>query len=62
MLQINQGISDKGIPVFSEVGQMAGISNTDWSWSPLAGDFDNDGRKDLLVTNGFLRDLPIWIF
>lgn len=56
MLQINQGLSNKGVPIFSEVGQMAGVSNTDWSWSPLAGDFDNDGRKDLLVTNGFLRD------
>ncbi|CAM4125795.1 VCBS repeat-containing protein [Zobellia roscoffensis] len=51
-LQLNQG-RDK----FSEVGFMAGISSTDWSWSPLLADYDNDGRKDLYVTNGFLRDL-----
>ncbi|WP_276168995.1 VCBS repeat-containing protein [Zobellia alginiliquefaciens] len=51
-LQLNQG-QDK----FSEVGFMAGISSTDWSWSPLLADYDNDGRKDLYVTNGFLRDL-----
>ncbi|GAB3916253.1 VCBS repeat-containing protein [Larkinella terrae] len=43
-------------PLFSEIGQMAGISNTDWSWAPLLADFDNDGWKDLYVTNGFVRD------
>lgn len=41
---------------FSEIGQLAGVSNTDWSWSALFADFDNDGWKDLYVTNGFLRD------
>lgn len=41
---------------YSEVGQLAGISNTDWSWSPLFADFDNDGWKDLFVTNGYYRD------
>ncbi|MCK0144553.1 VCBS repeat-containing protein [Arenibacter sp. F26102] len=51
-LQINQGGGK-----FSEVGFLAGISSTDWSWSPLIADFDNDGFKDLYVTNGFLRDL-----
>jgi hypothetical protein len=56
MLHINQGNTANGIPVFSEVGQLAGVSNTDWSWCPLAGDFDNDGRKDLYITNGYLRD------
>jgi hypothetical protein len=44
------------MPQFSEIGQMAGISNTDWSWAPLLADFDNDGWKDLYVTNGFVRD------
>lgn len=41
---------------FSEIGQMAGISNTDWSWAALFADYDNDGWKDLYITNGYLRD------
>lgn len=51
MLQINNGNG-----TFSEIGQLAGISNTDWSWTPLFADYDNDGWKDLFVTNGYLRD------
>ncbi len=51
MLQMNNGDGS-----FSEVGQLAGISNTDWSWSPLFADYDNDGWKDLFITNGFMRD------
>ncbi|MCB0794216.1 MAG: VCBS repeat-containing protein [Flavobacteriales bacterium] len=50
-LQLNNGNG-----TFSEVGQLAGISKTDWSWAPLLADLDNDGWKDLLVTNGFKRD------
>ena len=50
--QLNQG-SNK----FSEISFLSGISSTDWSWSALAADYDNDGDKDLFVTNGFLRDL-----
>ncbi|MFT4681846.1 MAG: hypothetical protein ACI9FU_002063 [Granulosicoccus sp.] len=42
---------------FSEVGQFAGISNTDWSWSVLAADYDLDGLKDLYITNGYPRDI-----
>ncbi|TMU55641.1 hypothetical protein FGG15_15865 [Flagellimonas algicola] len=41
---------------FSEIAQMANVSNTDWSWAPLLADFDNDGQKDLFVTNGLKRD------
>lgn len=45
-----------GIPS-SEIGMMAGVSRTDWSWSPLFADIDNDGFRDLLITNGFPRDI-----
>ena len=56
-LQLHQGLSPEGMPVFSEIGQLAGIHSTDWSWSPLFCDLDNDGWKDLLVTNGYPRDI-----
>jgi hypothetical protein len=51
MLQLNNGDG-----TFSEIGQLAGVSNTDWSWAPLIADFDNDGWKDLFITNGTLHD------
>ena len=54
--QLNRGLAEDTLPRFSEIGQFAGISNTDWSWAPLMADFDNDGLKDLFITNGFLRD------
>ena len=44
-------------PLFSDIGQLAGVSNTDWSWSNLIADFDNDGYKDIHVTNGLMRDI-----
>ncbi|WP_282056602.1 VCBS repeat-containing protein [Maribacter luteus] len=53
MLQTGQG---EGIP-YQEIGLMAGIAKTDWSWSPLFVDMDNDGYRDLLITNGFPRDI-----
>jgi len=61
-LQLNQGPQvgegdSLGIPAFSEIGFMSGISQTDWSWSPLVADFDNDGYRDIIVTNGFPRDV-----
>jgi hypothetical protein len=55
-LQVNQGNIQNNLPVFAEIGQLAGVSNTDWSWAPLLADFDNDGYKDLYITNGYLRD------
>jgi hypothetical protein len=45
------------IGIFSEIGQMAGIARTDWSWSPLFLDVDNDGYKDLFISNGLMRDV-----
>ncbi len=56
-LQLNQGAAPDGSVAFSEIGQLAGIASTDWSWSPLLGDLDNDGWKDLLITNGYPRDI-----
>ena len=59
MLQLNQGNyihGDTGIPFFSEIGQLAGIQATDWSWSVLLADLDNDGWKDMHITNGIGRD------
>lgn len=58
VLQQNRGNDPStGEPVFSEVGFTSGISATDWSWTPLAADFDNDGLKDLIITNGFPKDI-----
>ncbi|RRA97738.1 VCBS repeat-containing protein [Larkinella rosea] len=57
MLHINQGKTPDGQVLFSEIGQFAGVSATDWSWAPLFADLDNDGYKDLFITNGYLRDI-----
>lgn len=61
-LQLNQGpavkISDSTPePAFSEIGFYAGVAQTDWSWTPMVTDFDNDGFRDIIITNGFPKDV-----
>ena len=61
-LQLNQGNAitpgdSLSHPVFSDIAFLAGIAETDWSWTPLVSDFDNDGLKDIIITNGFPKDI-----
>lgn len=51
MMQLNNGNG-----TFSDIGQLLGVSKTDWSWAPLIADFDNDGYKDVFITNGIDRN------
>ena len=56
-LQLNNGLyPNTELPVFSDVAQLSGISSTDWSWAPLIFDMDNDGYRDVFVSNGIKRD------
>lgn len=52
-LQLNHGMADDGSVIFSEIARFAGVAYTNWSWSALFADYDNDGRKDILITNGY---------
>jgi hypothetical protein len=61
-LQLNQGPrvgqnDSIGAPVFSEISFYAGVAETDWSWTPMVADFDNDGYRDMVVTNGYPKDV-----
>ncbi len=56
-LQMNTGVFEEGNPFFSNVSRITGVSSTDWSWGPLFADFDNDGLKDLFVSNGTRREV-----
>lgn len=61
-LQLNRGPrvgpnDSIGAPVFSEIGFYAGMAETDWSWTPMVADFDNDGFRDIIVTNGYPKDV-----
>ncbi|NOT73311.1 MAG: CRTAC1 family protein [Cyclobacteriaceae bacterium] len=53
-LQVNRSISDTSV-FFNDIAPQSGVDATDWSWSPLLADFDNDGLKDMFITNGILR-------
>jgi len=52
VLQLNNGNG-----TYKDIGQLIGVSKTDWSWAPLIADFDNDGYKDIFISNGIERDL-----
>ena len=52
-LQLSNGVTREGDVVFSDIGRMARVSDTDWSWSALFADFDNDGLKDIFISNGY---------
>ena len=61
-LQLNQGPrlgqnDSIGAPAFSEISFLSGVAQTDWSWGPMITDFDNDGFRDIVVTNGYPRDV-----
>lgn len=61
-LQLNNGLypmdsTQQLLPSFSDISFYAGVAETDWSWNPSLADFDNDGYKDLIITNGYPRDV-----
>jgi len=56
-LHLNNGVDfNSKTPVFSNIEHLSGVSSTDWSWAPLLFDMNNDGRKDIFVSNGVKRD------
>lgn len=56
-LQLNKGVNKKtNTPMFSDIAHLAGVSSTDWSWAPLFFDMNNDGHKDLFISNGIKGD------
>ncbi len=56
-LQIHNGFVGQNILPTSEIAYAAGIASTDWSWAPLIADYDNDGNKDIYITNGYVKDI-----
>ncbi|PCJ97653.1 MAG: hypothetical protein COA50_04225 [Flavobacteriaceae bacterium] len=56
-MQLNTGVTNDGNPYFVNVSRISGTSSTDWSWGPLFADLDNDGLKDLFISNGTRREI-----
>lgn len=56
-LQLQTAVNESKMPVYSEISRLAGVSSTDWSWGPLFADFDNDGYKDIFISNGTRREI-----
>lgn len=56
-VQLHRGFTPDGQPRFSEIGNLMGMAATDWSWSVLYADYDNDGWKDAYITNGYRKDV-----
>jgi hypothetical protein len=61
-LQLNQGprVAENDsmqTPVFSEISYLSGVAQTDWSWAPVVTDFNNDSYRDIIITNGFPKDV-----
>ena len=56
-LQLNNGFDSKHQVSFSEIGLLAGVAETDWSWGAIVLDLNNDGLKDIFVSNGIFRDV-----
>ncbi len=56
-LQMGVGTPNGTTPKFSDVSRLAGLSSTDWSWAPLFADLDNDGWKDVFISNGTRREI-----
>ncbi len=56
-VQLNQGVLEKGYPHFSDIARITGMATTDWSWAGLCADLNNDGWKDVFVTNGTRKDI-----
>ncbi len=56
-LQLNNGTLHDSLPDFSNIARLAGVSSTDWSWGPLFADLDNDGWKDIFISNGTRREI-----
>lgn len=52
-LQLSSGVTRDGNLIFSDIARLAGVAYTDWSWSALFGDYDNDGFKDIFISNGY---------
>lgn len=56
-VQLNQGVTPDGVPHFSDIARITGMASTDWSWASLFADLNNNGWKDVIITNGTRKDI-----